>query len=272
MVEVHTKKDVFSQGGRSVELRRNENFLILNPVAGPGGQDVYIVRNSNGAEGEVLKRSLGNLILPEWFQMVDRTAAETHLKNSLPGSFVIRPTTRGKDGEFSVSVKYKKRGDVHHFKLIKDSGQPTWTMWGKKFKTLQEFIKTFQKKPIAKKGTEQITLVKNADVEVLIVEDSSGMDTYYDGQDAQEETYDNGSESENEDSSSEENEENHALDDIEGSVVTCIDEFIAEEEGTISMEPGDRLLVLYPPDNGWVYVRNDRGEDGYVPQEFVEFD
>ena len=41
MVEVQTMKDVFSHGEKSLELRKNEKFLILRP----GGQDYYIVRN-----------------------------------------------------------------------------------------------------------------------------------------------------------------------------------------------------------------------------------
>ena len=218
--------------------------------------------------------------LPDWFQMVDRRAAETQLKNSLPGKFIIRPTTRGKDGEFSVSVKYKKPGDVHHFKLIRDTGNSSWTMWGQKFATLQEFVKHFQKKAIAKKGPEQICLDKNAKIEVILVENDQGMDTYYGNGVDEEETYDNGtSDEESEEDEEEESDENPSgsrdeeyPEFIEGSVVRCTYEFVPEEEGTIYMRPGDRLVVLYPPTEEWVYVKGERGEEGYVPVENVEPD
>ena len=39
-------KEVFSQGGNSIALRKNEKILILKPKPGPGGRDFYIVRNS----------------------------------------------------------------------------------------------------------------------------------------------------------------------------------------------------------------------------------
>ena len=53
--------------------------------------------------------------MPSWFQMMDRNKAEAELKDKDPGKFIIRPTTHGKDGEFSVSVKFKS-SEVHHFK------------------------------------------------------------------------------------------------------------------------------------------------------------
>ena len=53
--------------------------------------------------------------MPSWFQMMDRNKAESELNDKEPGKFIIRPTTHGKDGEFSVSVKFKST-EVHHFK------------------------------------------------------------------------------------------------------------------------------------------------------------
>eukprot|EP00092_Neocalanus_flemingeri_P012413 GFUD01013381.1.p1 GENE.GFUD01013381.1~~GFUD01013381.1.p1 ORF type:complete len:292 (-),score=96.90 GFUD01013381.1:180-1055(-) len=287
MVDVLIRKDVYSQGGKSVDLKRNEKFLILKgPMRGPGGKDFYIVRNSKGLEGEVAKNSLGNLELPDWFQMVDRRAAETQLKNSSPGKFLIRPTTQGKDGEFSVSVKYNKPGDVHHFKLIKESRNQTWTMWGQKFETLQEFVKNFQIRAIAKKGPEQIHLDKNANVEVISVEDKDDMDTYVDKDDIYEDedsSESNDEEERNEeetndvrnrhrdgDEQDEENSDEEHNDIMEGSVVRCTFDFIADEDGTISVSRGDRLMVLYPPTEGWVYVRKENEDEGYVPEENTE--
>ena len=213
------------------------------------------------------KRSLVNLRLPDWFQMVDRRAAETQLASSSPGKFIIRPTTHGKDSEYSVSVKYKRPGDVHHFKLMFDSGGQTWAMWGQNFRTLQEFVKAFQTKPIAKKGPEKIRLDTSANIQVVLVEDDEENDTYFNVD--QDETYEDAPEedvSEDEDFDREDNHDNI----IEGSIVICTDEFVPEEEGTIYMRRGDRLVVLYPPTEGWVYVRRGVGEEGYVPEEHVQ--
>eukprot|EP00092_Neocalanus_flemingeri_P023997 GFUD01026031.1.p1 GENE.GFUD01026031.1~~GFUD01026031.1.p1 ORF type:complete len:262 (+),score=74.55 GFUD01026031.1:45-830(+) len=257
MVEVKTMKPIFSQGEKSLEVNRNDEFLILRQ----GGPDIYIARNSRGLEGEVAVESLGDLRLPDWFQMIDRKAAETKLEKSSPGKFIIRPTTHGKDGEFSVSVKYKKPGDVHHFKLVRDIGKPTWTMWGQNFKSLQDFVKKFQKKEIANKGREQVLLDKNANAEVIVVGDNHNMDTYYDAGDVDEyETYT--------DAGADYMEESDDI--VEGSVVRCTLDFIADEDGTISVSRGDRLMVLYPPTEGWVYVRKENEDEGYVPEENTE--
>ena len=140
-------------------------------------------------------------------------------------------------------------------------------MWGQNFRTLQEFVKAFQAKAIAKKGPEQIRLDAHADVQIMRIEDDEDIDTYYNGDGAyQEETYEDAPEEE--ESDEEEFDDHNGI--MEGSVVRCTDEFVPEEEGTIYMRPGDRLVVLYPPTEGWVYVRRGMGEEGYVPEESVE--
>jgi len=263
-------KDVFSHGEKSLELRKNEKFLILRPMRCAQGQDLFIARNSRGLTGEVAKRDLSNLRLPDWFLMLDRRAAETQLANSPPGKFIIRPTTHGKDGEYSVSVKYRGRGDVHHFKLIFDTGRQTWSMWGQHFRTLQEFVKAFQEKAIAKKGPEKVRLDPLANVQVLVVENDE--ENYYNGQEeSEEETYEDAPEEEESDEGEfVDDRDNNAI--TEGCVVVCTDEYVPEEEGTVYIRPGDRLVVLYSPTDGWVYVRSGGREEGYVPEDCVQIE
>ena len=154
MVEVQTLRDIFAQGEKSIGLKSNEKFLILRPCQKPGSQESFIVRsirvcgriliwkviNSSvqGIEGEVSKRNVGNLELPSWFQIVDRRAAENQLSRMVEGRFIVRPTTHGGDSDYSVSVKYKRPGDVHHFKLAYSAASRSWSMWGQNFKSLQD--------------------------------------------------------------------------------------------------------------------------------------
>jgi len=268
MVEVQITYDVMPHGERSLRLSQGERFLVLRPMRNQHGQDVFIIRNRKGLDGEVLKRNIANFNLPDWFQMVDRRAAESQLTRSQPGKFIVRPTTHGRDGEYSVSVKYARPGDVHHFKLVYDSGHHKWTMWGQRFKTLQDFVMYFQTNPIARRGQEQVRLDRRANVEVLIIQNNAAMNRYEEGDDDFYED-DLGQELSDEEDESE-NEMSNDPSIVEGSVVKCIEEYLPDEEGTLYMRPGDRLLVLYPPTEGWVYVKKGEQEEGYVPEELVQ--
>merc|ERR1712106_926792 len=195
--------------------------------------------------------------------------AETQLANSTPGQFIIRPTTHGKDGEFSISVRFNKSEDISHFKLIKEPGKLYWKIWGDKYKTLQDFVKKFQEKPIENKNKDKICLDSTATVEVIVADENDYMDTYY---------YDDG---EYEDAvyedvsvlNEKEERDQDQHDIIEGSIVRSTHEFIKKEEGTISVKPGDRLMVLHASKEGWVYVskENEEGE-GYVPDKILSIE
>ena len=214
-----------------------------------------------GIEGEVEKQNLGSLRLPEWFQMVDRKGAETQLATASPGKFIIRPTVHGKDGEFSLSVRSNGPQEVSHFKLTREPGKAVWNIWGNSFKTLQEFVTKYQKKPIEKKNKEKIHLDKDAVVDIIVAEETEYTDPYYfDEGEYEDDPYDDST----------------ALDDIEESddeqqnVVMCTKEYIKKEEGTMSVKAGERLIIHQPSHEGWVYVGREKGEElGYIPDDII---
>jgi len=236
----------------SLSLARDEVFHIMDSIT-RDRQECYVVRNSSGLEGVIPKHELGNFELPSWFQSVDRKAAESFLQNVPTGKFIVRTTQHGREGEFSVSVRYPNGvgKPVRHFKLVCDPDNTRdWIMWGERFHSLQDFVHFFQDTPIDK-GNANVTLDPEAEVHRL----EAGHPGY---------DYDSGEYEEEDDG------EPPLQGMVEGAQVICVEPFEAEEEGTLAARAGDRLLVLFPPNQGWVYVKNTRGQEGYLPEDCVD--
>jgi len=236
----------------SLSLAKDEVFHIMDSIT-RDREDCYVVRNSSGLEGVVPKRELGDFELPAWFQSVDRKAAEAFLKDAPPSKFIVRSTQHGREGEYSVSVRYPNGSGkpVRHFKLVCDPDSTCeWVMWGEKFRSLQDFVHFFQDTPIDK-GNTGVTLDPEANVDRL----EAGHPGYFDDQEYEEETDD---------------EEPIPQGMVEGAQLVCVEPFEADEEGTLAARAGDRLLILFPPNQGWVYVRNTMGREGYLPEDCVD--
>ena len=197
--------------------------------------------------------------------MMDRKTAEKSLANAEPGEFIIRPTTHGMDGEFSISVKFRNKGDISHFKLSRDQGKMTWSIWGEKFKSLQEFVIKYQTKALENKQKEKVTLDKDAFTGVVIADESDYLDTYYYNEGLYEDpTYEDTC-------AASDKEEDNEDQEILGPAI-CRRDFEENEEGTVSVKRGDRLTVQYKAEGGWVYIKKDKGgEEGFVPEENIKF-
>jgi len=252
------RSDYRAQSETSLSLGEGETFHIMQMQV-RNRQDCYIVRNKEGLEGVVPKQELGDVELPSWFQAVDRRASENQLSDAAPGRFLIRNTQHGREGEYSVSVRYPDDVEgrtVRHFKLVRDPNSPsTWMMWGERFNSLQQFVAFFQDTPIDR-GNSQVTLDREAEVEVL-----QAGEVGYAGYEEDNHPY--------EVDNSDDDEPGDGGDIVEGSQVVCTEMFEAEEEGTLTARPGDKLLVLFPPNQGWVYVKNTRRREGYLPLDCV---
>lgn len=260
----------------SLSLKMDEKFHIMQSVVRQG-LDYFIVRNSEGIEGEVPRQELGDVALPAWFQMCDRRSAETQLHKAEPGHFIVRNTQHGREGEYSVSVRYpgEKPGEkpVRHFKLVRDETmQEEWIMWGERFKSLQHFVRHFQVAPIDK--SSRVMLDQQAEVGTL--EAGQAAVVYYGDDIYEEDLYEEDVEEDVEEGVEEEvgefggsgDEEDQTIQ--EGAQVVCCEAFSSEDDSTLSAKLGDRLLVLYPPDQGWVYVKNTRKKEGYLPLDSVK--
>ena len=116
MVEVFTQKQIKSHKEEGLAVAKDNTFLILRKQEERDGP-VYIARK-DGIDGEIPLTELDNTKLPKWFKDYDRTKAENYLKRPQinDGDFVIRPAARGKDGDYSASIKFN-HGTIQHFKL-----------------------------------------------------------------------------------------------------------------------------------------------------------
>ena len=112
---------------------------------------------------------------------MDRQESEERLLDGefLEGDFIIRPATRGNDGDFSVSVKFP-RNAIHHFKLTKIKNRDCWSVSNKSYRSLQAVVQNFKKTPLVYKNDKKQTLRKEADTEVVVVgELTEDYDDYY---------------------------------------------------------------------------------------------
>merc|ERR1711874_493120 len=162
MVEVFSERDIPSSKESGLSIRKGETFYIKDKLL-EFDTEVYIANNKHGISGEILVSDLSPTVLPEWFQVMDRQESEERLmeEDYGEGDFIIRPATRGNDGDFSVSVKFP-RNAIHHFKLTKD------------------VVKNFKKTPLVYKNDKKQTLRKEADTEVVVVgELTEDYDDYY---------------------------------------------------------------------------------------------
>merc|ERR1711913_222466 len=175
MVEVYSERDIPSDKESGLSIKKGETFFIKNKLWEEDAE-VYIANNKHGKSGEILVSDLGNTPLPEWFQVMDRQESEERL---LEGDFIIRPATRGNDGDFSVSVKFP-RNAIHHFKLTKIKNRDCWSVSNKSYRSLQAVVQNFKKTPLVYKNDKKQTLRKEADTEVVVVgELTEDYDDYY---------------------------------------------------------------------------------------------
>ena len=177
MVEVYSERDIPSSNESGLSIKKGDTFYIKNKLV-EFDTEVYIANNEHGISGEILVTDLGTTLLPDWFQVVDRAVSEDKLKKDdfLEGDFIIRPATRGNDGDFSVSVKFP-RNAIHHFKLTKVKNKDCWSVNNKSYKSLQAVVQNFQKTPLVYKNDKKQTLKKEADTEVVTVTE---LNEYYD--------------------------------------------------------------------------------------------
>merc|ERR1719500_502440 len=57
---------------------------------------------------------------------------------------------------------------------------------------------------------------------------------------------------------------------IAGTKIESTKKFTGEDEDTISVRAGERLVVLALPRDGWVYVgKEDGSEEGYIPDDII---
>ena len=77
--------------------------------------------------------------VPEWFQVMGRQESEERLLEAefLEGDFIIRPATRGHDGDFSELP----RNTIHHFKLTKIKNKDCVS--NRSYKSLQAAVPNF---------------------------------------------------------------------------------------------------------------------------------
>merc|ERR1712154_712047 len=171
------ERDIPSTKGSGLSIRRGETFYIKNKLL-EFDTEVYITNNKHGISGEILVSDLGPTILPDWFKVMDRQESEVKLMEEEygEGDFIIRPATRGNDGDFSVSVKFPKNA-IHHFKLTKIKNKDCWSVNNKSYKSLQAVVQNFKKTPLVYKNDKKQTLNKEADTDVVTVTEAS---EYYD--------------------------------------------------------------------------------------------
>ena len=177
MVEVYSERDILTSKESGLSIEKGETFYIKNKLL-EFDTEVYIAHNKHGISGEILVADLGSTVLPDWFQVVDRQESEDKLKKEkfVEGDFIIRPATRGNDGDFSVSVKFP-RNAIHHFKLTKVKNKDCWSVNNKSYKSLQAVVQNFKKTPLVYKNDKKQTLNKEADTEVVTVTE---LTEYYD--------------------------------------------------------------------------------------------
>ena len=184
MVEVYSEIDIPSSKESGLSIKKGETFYIKNKLW-EYDTEVYIANNKHGISGEILVTDLGPTVLPDWFQVVDRQESEDKLKEEefSQGDFIIRPATRGNDGDFSVSVKFSENA-IHHFKLTKVKNKDCWSVNNKNYRSLQAVVKNFKKTPLVYKNDKKQTLSKEADTEVVTVTELTDYyEDYYDGDD-----------------------------------------------------------------------------------------
>ena len=184
MVEVYCQKRISPVKEEGLPVEKGESFLILRKQR-EGHELVYIARKK-GLVGEVPVAEMGDTKLPKWFKMYDRQKTDEVLMRDgvRDGDFILRPAVRGKDGEFSASVRF--RGHVHHFKLAVSRDSDSWTTNGHTVSTLQEFVKKFQKTHLVSGKKEKMTLSADADTSIVTVIDPDDYnedeyEDYYDG-------------------------------------------------------------------------------------------
>ena len=177
MVEVFSERDIPSSKESGLSISKGETFYIKNKLL-EFDTEVYIANNKHGISGEILVSDLSPTVLPEWFQVMDRQESEERLmeEDYAEGDFIIRPATRGNDGDFSVSVKFP-RNAIHHFKLTKVKNKDCWSVNNKNYKSLQDVVKNFKKTPLVYKNDKKQTLRKEADTDVVTVAE---LNEYYD--------------------------------------------------------------------------------------------
>ena len=138
MVEVYSERDIPSDKESGLSIKKGETFFIKNKLWEEDAE-VYIANNKHGKSGEILVSDLGNTLLPEWFQVMDRQESEERLLEAdfLEGDFIIRPATRGHDGDFSELP----RNTIHHFKLTKIKNKDCVS--NRSYKSLQAAVPNF---------------------------------------------------------------------------------------------------------------------------------
>ena len=177
MVEVYSERDIPASKESGLSIKKGETFFIKNKLW-EDDAEVYIANNKHGKSGEILVADLGETALPDWFQVMERAESEERLleEEFSEGDFIIRPATRGNDGDFSVSVKFPKNA-IHHFKLTKIKNKDCWSVNNKSYKSLQAVVQNFKKTPLVYKNDKKQTLRKEADTDVVTVTEAS---EYYD--------------------------------------------------------------------------------------------
>ena len=177
MVEVYSERDIPASKESGLSIKKGETFFIKNKLW-EDDAEVYIANNKHGKSGEILVADLGETALPDWFQVMERAESEERLleEEFSEGDFIIRPATRGNDGDFSVSVKFADNA-IHHFKLTKVKNKDCWSVNNKSYKSLQAVVQNFKKTPLVYKNDKKQTLRKEADTDVVTVTEAS---EYYD--------------------------------------------------------------------------------------------
>ena len=115
MVDCFTQIKIKSYKEEGLAVPKGSNFLILRKQEEKDGP-VYIARY-DGIDGEIPVKELQDTKMPKWFKDYDRTKAENFLRRPQikDGEFLIRPAVRGKDGDYSASIKFNQ--GFQHFKL-----------------------------------------------------------------------------------------------------------------------------------------------------------
>ena len=193
MVEVYSERAIpaFKESGLSI--KKGETFYIKNKLW-EYDTEVYIANNKHGISGEILVADLGPTVLPDWFQVMERQESEDLLKDAKfkDGDFIIRPATRGNDGDFSVSVKFPKNA-IHHFKLTKMKNKDSWSVNNKSYKSLQAVVQNFKRTPLVYKNDKKQMLSTKADTDVVTVTELTDYyDDYYGDGDYEDGDRDNG--------------------------------------------------------------------------------
>ena len=193
MVEVCSERDIPSSKESGLSIKKGETFFIKNKLL-EYDTEVYIANNKRGISGEIVVADLGSTVLPKWFQVVERQESEDKLKGKefTEGDFIIRPATRGNDGDFSVSVKFPGNA-IHHFKLTKMKNKDSWSVNNKSYKSLQAVVQNFKRTPLVYKNDKKQMLSTKADTDVVTVTELTDYyDDYYGDGDYEDGDRDNG--------------------------------------------------------------------------------